>query len=37
VADARTAAHDQDGVAVAIDALLAGQLGTGWRAPGVDA
>jgi hypothetical protein len=32
VAAAHTAAHDEDGVAVAIEALLEGRLAPGWDA-----
>lgn len=34
VASAHTSAHDADGVAVAVEALLEGRLARGWRAPG---
>jgi hypothetical protein len=32
VARAHTAAHHADGVAIAVEALLAGNLAPGWRA-----
>ena len=37
VADARTVSHEDDGVAVAIEARLDGRLRAGWRAPGAGA
>jgi hypothetical protein len=37
VASARSAAHHEDGVAVAVEALLEGRLARGWRAAGVPA
>ena len=37
VADARTVSHEDDGVAVAIEALLDGRLRAGWLAPGARA
>ena len=37
VASARTAAHHEDGVAVAVEALLEGRLARGWRHEGAPA